>query len=150
MIFWNFRKPEAYGQTVLPDKSLWIWQKLVVNAKIQKFKCDILGNFQTLCFQSNCSQNTLFFKEMGNYFWIFYSFMKTVLESKVKLDDALETLWFDLYLFWKVPSATTATICLDNDAPEPGKFFSLVYQDDSELLTFQLALRWPPASSRVT
>ena len=90
-----------------------------------------------------------FSKEMGNYFWIFYSFMKTVLESKVKLDDALETLWFDLYLFWKVPSATAATICLDNDAPEPGKFFSLVYQDDSELLTFQLALRWPPASSRV-
>ena len=132
---------------MLPDKSILIRQNLVGNAKIKKTE---IRQFQTLCFQSNYSQNTLFFKEMGNYFGIFYSFMKTVLESKVKLDDALETLWFDLYLFWKVPSATTATICLDNDAPEPGKFFSLVYQDDSELLTFQLALRWPPASSRVT
>ena len=26
-----------------------IGQKLVENAKIQKFKCDILGDFQTLC-----------------------------------------------------------------------------------------------------
>ena len=28
------------GQTVLPDKSLLIRQKLVENAKIEKFKCD--------------------------------------------------------------------------------------------------------------
>ena len=53
------------------------------------------------------------------------------------------------FIYSENPSATTATICLDNDAPEPGKFFSLVYQDDSELLTFQLALGWPPASSRI-
>ena len=42
-------KSEAGGQTVLPDKSLLIGQKLVENAKIQKSKCDILSNFQTLC-----------------------------------------------------------------------------------------------------
>ena len=31
----NFRKPEACGQTVLPDRSVLIGQKLVENAKIQ-------------------------------------------------------------------------------------------------------------------
>ena len=39
-------KPEVCGQTVLPDRSLLIRQKLVENAKIQKFKCDNLSNFQ--------------------------------------------------------------------------------------------------------
>ena len=43
--FWN---PEACGQTVLPDGSISIGQKLVGNAIIEKFKCDILGDFQTL------------------------------------------------------------------------------------------------------
>ena len=42
-IFW---KPEACGQTVLPDRSILIGQKLVENAKIQKFKCDILVIFK--------------------------------------------------------------------------------------------------------
>ena len=45
----SFRKPEACGQVVLPDRSVLIGQKLVENAKIEKFKCDILGDFQTLC-----------------------------------------------------------------------------------------------------
>ena len=44
----SFWKPEACGQTVLPDRSVLIGQKLVENAKIQKFKCDILDDFQTL------------------------------------------------------------------------------------------------------
>ena len=34
----SFSKPEACGQTVLPDMSLLIGQKLVENAKIEKFK----------------------------------------------------------------------------------------------------------------
>ena len=38
-----FENPEACSQTVLPDRSLLIGQKLVENAK-----CDILGDFQTL------------------------------------------------------------------------------------------------------
>ena len=41
---------------MLPDRSVLIGQKLVENAKIEKFKCDILGDFQTLC-----SRNTYFF-----------------------------------------------------------------------------------------
>ena len=37
--FWRvFSKPEACGQTVLPDRSALIGQKLVENAKIKKFK----------------------------------------------------------------------------------------------------------------
>ena len=47
--FWRvFWKSEACGQTVLPDRSVLIGQKLVENAKIKKFKCDILSNFQTM------------------------------------------------------------------------------------------------------
>ena len=45
-----FENPKACGQTVLPDRSLTMGQKLVENAKIQNFKCDTLSNFQTLCF----------------------------------------------------------------------------------------------------
>ena len=48
----SFWKTEACGQTELPDRSVLIGQKLVENVKIQKFKWDILGDFQTLC--SSC------------------------------------------------------------------------------------------------
>ena len=43
----SFWKPEVCGQTVIPDRSVLIGQKLLANAKILKFKCDILSNFQT-------------------------------------------------------------------------------------------------------
>ena len=46
--FGEFLKTEACGQTVLPDRSVLVGQKLVENAKIQKFNCDILSNFQTM------------------------------------------------------------------------------------------------------
>ena len=49
VILASFWKTEACGQTVLPDRSLLIGQKLVEKAKIEKSKCDILGDFQTLC-----------------------------------------------------------------------------------------------------
>ena len=42
--FGDFWKPEAWGKTVLPGKSLFIEQKSVKNAKIQKFECDSLSN----------------------------------------------------------------------------------------------------------
>ena len=42
----SFWKSKACGQTVLPDKSVSIGQKLVENAKIQKFKWDILDYFK--------------------------------------------------------------------------------------------------------
>ena len=48
--FWRvFEKLDACSQTVLPDRSVLLGQKLVENAKIQKFKCNILSNFQTMC-----------------------------------------------------------------------------------------------------
>ena len=37
-IFGNLEKPEACAHTGFPDRSLLIGQKLVENAKIQKFK----------------------------------------------------------------------------------------------------------------
>ena len=45
----RFWKLEACVQTVLPDRSLLIGQKLTEHAKIVKFIYDILGNFPTLC-----------------------------------------------------------------------------------------------------
>ena len=39
------QKPVACGKTVLPDRSVLKGQKLVENAEIKKFKCDILSNF---------------------------------------------------------------------------------------------------------
>ena len=45
----NLEKVETCGQTVLPDRTVLIGQKLVENGKIQNFKCDILSNFQTTC-----------------------------------------------------------------------------------------------------
>ena len=47
--FASFWKTEACGQTVLPDMPFLFGQKLIENAKIQKLKCDILRDFQTLC-----------------------------------------------------------------------------------------------------
>ena len=35
----SFWKPEVCGQTVFPDRSVLIGQKLVENAKIENFKC---------------------------------------------------------------------------------------------------------------
>ena len=46
----QFWKPEAYVQTVLPERSILSEQKLVKNANIEKLKWDILGDFRTLWF----------------------------------------------------------------------------------------------------
>ena len=46
--------PKACGQTVLPDWSVLIGQKLVENAKIKTFQWDILGDFQTMWKCNNC------------------------------------------------------------------------------------------------
>ena len=46
--FGEFWQSEACGQTVLPDRSVLIGQKLVKNAKIQKFKCDIFSDFSNI------------------------------------------------------------------------------------------------------
>ena len=43
--FWN---PEGCGQTVLPDMSVLIGQKLVENAKIKKIQMRHFEQFQTM------------------------------------------------------------------------------------------------------
>ena len=47
--FGEFLKSEPCGQTVLPDRSILIGQKLLENAKIEKSKRDIFDDFQTMC-----------------------------------------------------------------------------------------------------
>ena len=49
----SFWKLQAYGQPVLPDRLISIVQKLMENAKIQYFKWDISGDFQTMCVKAN-------------------------------------------------------------------------------------------------
>ena len=44
----SFWKPEACGQTVLPDRSILIGQKLVENTIVEEVKWNILSNFQTM------------------------------------------------------------------------------------------------------
>ena len=51
-IFW---KPKACGQTVLPDRLLLKGQKLVENAKIEKFECDIFVGFEIFRWYCSCS-----------------------------------------------------------------------------------------------
>ena len=59
-ILTSFWKPEACGQTVLPDRSILRGQKLVENAKIKKsnatfwviFKQCVLGKSQQKCDKS--------------------------------------------------------------------------------------------------
>ena len=41
----SFCKLDTCGQTLLPDRSVFVGQKLMENAKIEKLKCDILGDF---------------------------------------------------------------------------------------------------------
>ena len=38
-----------FGKAFAVKQSYQTGQKLMENAKIQKFECDILGDFQTLC-----------------------------------------------------------------------------------------------------
>ena len=50
---------------MLPDRSILIRQKLVENDKIEKFKCDILGDFQTMC-NNLIAKTNLFFRMLGS------------------------------------------------------------------------------------
>ena len=47
----TFWKSEVYGQTVLPDRSFLRKQTWVENAKVEKFKYDILSYFQKIVFE---------------------------------------------------------------------------------------------------
>ena len=48
----------------MPDRSILIWQKFVENAKVEKLKYDILGDFYTLCHRhkdKNCRNSISIF-----------------------------------------------------------------------------------------
>ena len=47
--FGEFMNNQNLRSTVLPDRSLLIRQKLVENAKIVKFKCNIFESFSNMC-----------------------------------------------------------------------------------------------------
>ena len=66
--FWRvFGKPEACGQTVLPDRSILIEKKNGANTKIEKFKYDIFDDFQTLWnFSLGKKGQMRHFKEFSN------------------------------------------------------------------------------------
>ena len=59
------------GQTVFPDRSILIGQKLMKNVKIPKFKCDILSNFQTMCrrleIEKTIMSKLIVFSKIRNY-----------------------------------------------------------------------------------
>ena len=78
----SFWKPEACGQTVLPDMSVFIGQKLVENAKMQKLKCDILSNFQTMCDSIN-SQCEFFRCKCGEVVGVWTLTWEAALASEV-------------------------------------------------------------------
>ena len=69
-------------------------QKLVKNAKIQKFKCDILGDFQSLCLL--CS---FFISGIFVHFWFrntsphFYSFRCTCHVQAVQVQMRISARW---------------------------------------------------------
>ena len=62
LILASFWKPEACGQTVLPDRSILIGQKLVENAKIKKYKCDVLSNCAYVFCLMECSTDVIYRK----------------------------------------------------------------------------------------
>ena len=55
--FGEFLKTWSLRSNSVPDRSVLIRKKLVENAKIQRFKCDILGDFQTLWKGSKIVEN---------------------------------------------------------------------------------------------
>ena len=79
---------------MLPDRSVLIGQKLVENAKIQKLKCDILGDFQTLCKGFKHSWQLWSGPlALGNHVMVFLN----------RYDHALTNVTFNLYADAKIP-----------------------------------------------
>ena len=77
----SFLKPEAWGHTVVPDRSFLKGQKMVENAKIQKIECDILSNFQTMC---EISEKIRFYRQpkIVVFWWYFEDSLKTSIDEE--------------------------------------------------------------------
>ena len=98
----SFWKPEAGGQTMLPDRSLLIGQPLMKNAKTIKFKCDIISNFQILCL---CTSMFLKFRAWNISCWygiIDIDIIDPIAASPVGVRDLRDTnRQFLHFLVWK-------------------------------------------------
>ena len=69
--FGEFLKTWSLSSKSVARYVIFKGQKLVENAKIQKFKCDILGDFQTLCGRVRMNtkmKETLHSSKAENYF----------------------------------------------------------------------------------
>ena len=68
--FWRvFENPKACGQTVLPDRTVLIGQKLVENAKVESLqKMIILGIFNQLLSTKNVNVARLAHNVEGDFF----------------------------------------------------------------------------------
>ena len=83
VILTNLGKLETWCQTVLPNRLLLIWQKLLENAKIETFKWDILGDFQTICIMSNITKKRFISYVLINVtetFFLFLFFFRKILD----------------------------------------------------------------------
>ena len=65
---------------MLPDRSVLIGQKLVENAKIKNYKCDILSNFQTMCEKVMCKME---------------QFLKSIFSTRKSGEESFWTIWVD-------------------------------------------------------
>ena len=95
----TFWKPEPYGQTVLPDRSLLIGKKLLKNAKFENLKCDIFGDFQPLClkksnFASVCRIEFFFrsFYLLGKINFEAHNWTQRECDEKIRLNLAFFSL----------------------------------------------------------
>ena len=84
--FGEFWKPKACGQTELPDRSVLIGQKLVGNAKIEKLKCDIFDDFQTL-WMSLFGFGTMKFLELRSMIWFLYGLNEVYVKRSFLIVD---------------------------------------------------------------
>ena len=83
----------TFGQTVLQYWSLLIGKKLLENAKVQKIKCDNLGDFQTLCTYVN--SDTLMMVKNGDFGVVCRNVSVKLLLVEVPL-DAVEVIAFEI------------------------------------------------------
>ena len=104
-IFW---KREACGQTVLPDRSVLIGQKSMENAKIKKFKWDILDDFQTMC--------------EGSYLIVFdLGLSSSSLKKKMKIvTGSIKSKFHSAFQKWKIDLSHE----IDKNCVRPRKAYS--------------------------
>ena len=96
----SFWKSEACGQTVLPDRSILLGQKLLENDRWKKFNCDTLSNFQTMCMFWSLIIEFLMEKSLQSN-WVQIQFESSLVQNKNEF-SFFSFNSFELSLFWSV------------------------------------------------